>query len=363
MSARARNVAVGLTVIVGLALLGTLVLMFTGRPGWSQSGYSIQFVLDDAGGLRDGSAVQLNGMAIGKIMTVDFRDGDAARGLVVTARIEEGRRIPANVRVEATPPPMGMGSSVLRLISPLATQGAQQFLPTDGTAVVTGKIGGVMVQMETLADSLQQFMQAVNTGTSPDGTPLPPDSPLALMMTSLGKVNDTLDATLTLIGDPANQENVKVTLANVRELSTQVLAAMDDVKTLVASTQTLLNSGQDLLASGQDLMASGQGLITQAGETMTEITHATTRASGDLERLTSNLIQNTEDLSRTMAILNATLAKIERGEGTVGKLLNDPHLHNNLVDIAEQMTNVMNDLQVLIKEWRDRGVGIRVRLQ
>jgi len=354
MSVQSRNVAVGLTVIAGLVLLGALVLMFTGRPSWSQGGYDIQVVLDDAAGLRDGSVVQLNGMAVGKIVSVDFRDGDASRGLLAVARIDQGRRIPTGVRVEATPPPMGMGSSVLRLISPPATHGTDQFLSTDGSAIITGRVGGVMPQLETLAASLQQFMDAVNTGTGPEGTPLPADSPLALLTTSLHKVNRTLDATLTLLDDAENQQNIKVTLANVREFSTQALAAMDDVKTLIASSQSLL-------ASGQELFTSGQGLIAQAGDAMTEVTNATTRASADLDRLTQNLIQNTEELSRTMTILNAALAKIEQGEGTAGKLLNDPRLHDNLVDIAEQMTSIMKDLQALVQEWKDRGVGIRLR--
>ena len=101
MSVQLRNVAVGFTVILGLVLLGTMVLMFTGRPNWSQGGYDLQVVLDNAAGLRDGSTVQLNGMAIGKVLSVDFRDGDAARGLLIVARIEAGRRIPANVQAGA----------------------------------------------------------------------------------------------------------------------------------------------------------------------------------------------------------------------------------------------------------------------
>jgi len=346
MSVQARNVAVGLTVIMGLVLLAALVMVFTGRPSWSQSGYDIRVTLDDAGGLRNGSVVQLNGMEIGKVIGVDFRDGDASRGLMAVARIDMDRRIPASVRAEATPPAMGMGSSVLRLILLPTERGTEQYLPTDGTAVITGRAGGLMLQMETLAGNLEQLVLAVNTGASPDGSPLPADSPIALVTVSLHKVNLALDAALTLM-DAENQQNVKVTLANARELSTSALAAMDDVKAL--------------LASGQSLLDSGQGLLTQAGEAITEVTRATTRASTDLDRLTQNLIDNTEQLSRTMATLNTALAKLEQGEGTAGKLLNDPRLYGNLVDITDQMTHVMNDLQVLVQEWKDRGVGIRLR--
>ncbi|MCL2700564.1 MAG: MlaD family protein [Phycisphaerae bacterium] len=355
MSASSRNIAVGLTVIVGLVLLGALALVFTGRPMWSQSGYDLRVVLDDAAGLRDGSAVQLNGMDIGKVISVDFRDGDAAKGLIALARIDAGRRIPATAQAEATPPPMGMGSSVLRLSSPLAPQGAEgKFLPIDNSALLVGRSGGLMRQMETLAEGIGQLMLALNTGAGPDGQTLPPDSPVALLTASLKKVNLTLDATLTLIGDPDNQQNVNITLANARELSTQALATMDDVKTLIAS-------GRDLMTSGQGLITSGQGLITQAGETMTEITHATTKASASVDRLTQNLIDNTEQLSRTLTTLNAALIKLEQGEGTAGKLLNDPRLYGNLVDIAEQMNSVMKDLQLLVQEWKDRGVGIRLK--
>jgi len=337
MSVRGRNVAVGLTVMAGLAMLGVLSLLFSGLPSWTRGGYDLSVALDNAGGLRNGDAVNLNGKAVGKVTSIEFSDGDPAKGLMIHARLDSDQKIPADVKAVVVPPAVGMGTSVLNFVAPMTGQASKEFLPTDGTAVVQGSTVPGMTEMmqkaSVLLDQIGVTLTAINTGAGPGGTTLPADSPIALLTGSLKKMSAALDATLAVVGDKDNQQNIKLTLANLRTFTTQGVAAMGEVK----------------------------GLLAQASGVMTDITKATSKASNNVDQLTQNLIRNTEDVSRTMATLNAALTKMERGDGTAGKLLNDPKLYNNLVDITEQMTSIMKDLQLLVKEWKDRGVGIKLK--
>jgi len=54
------------------------------------------------------------------------------------------------------------------------------------------------------------------------------------------------------------------------------------------------------------------------------------------------------------------VAKVERGEGTAGRLMTDERLYIELVDTVEQFTALMEEMQMLVQQWREEGVGVRL---
>ena len=98
MTENARNILIGLTVLVALALLGGMILIFAGLPGPFQTGYRIRLRFASTGNAQEGDTVHLNGLPVGKITEIHFADGDPRKGVTMVARIDRGVSIPANVR-------------------------------------------------------------------------------------------------------------------------------------------------------------------------------------------------------------------------------------------------------------------------
>lgn len=57
--------------------------------------------------------------------------------------------------------------------------------------------------------------------------------------------------------------------------------------------------------------------------------------------------------------LNATIAKANTGQGTVGRLMNDPQLYTNLADAAERLSQTLRDVQALVRRIREEGVDVK----
>ena len=57
------------------------------------------------------------------------------------------------------------------------------------------------------------------------------------------------------------------------------------------------------------------------------------------------------DLEGMLSKFNAVADKIERGEGSVGKLLNDEELYNNLAGASAQLEALLEDMKLNPKRY------------
>ena len=66
-------------------------------------------------------------------------------------------------------------------------------------------------------------------------------------------------------------------------------------------------------------------------------------------------------MSKLLDQANVITAKINDGQGTAGKLVNDPKLYEGLVDTTTQLNATVKDLQRLIQQWEQEGVALKLR--
>ena len=59
--------------------------------------------------------------------------------------------------------------------------------------------------------------------------------------------------------------------------------------------------------------------------------------------------------------INRLATTIESGEGTVGQLINDPKLYQNLLTATNRFSKLLADLQLLAEKWKQSGVGIKLK--
>ena len=96
MKENTRNVIVGITMLSGLALLGVMILLFAGMPSLFKGGYTLRIRFPSTADVKVGDPVHLSGIRIGEITAIGFADGDARRGVCMTARIDSQQAQHAN---------------------------------------------------------------------------------------------------------------------------------------------------------------------------------------------------------------------------------------------------------------------------
>lgn len=57
--------------------------------------------------------------------------------------------------------------------------------------------------------------------------------------------------------------------------------------------------------------------------------------------------------------LEAIIAKVSKGDGTIGKLMNDPRLYEELNEAAQRLTVTLRDLQSMVRKVKEEGLELK----
>jgi ABC-type transporter Mla subunit MlaD len=57
--------------------------------------------------------------------------------------------------------------------------------------------------------------------------------------------------------------------------------------------------------------------------------------------------------------LETIIAKVSKGDGTIGKLMNDPRLYEELSEAAQRLTITLRDLQAMVRKVKEEGLELK----
>jgi phospholipid/cholesterol/gamma-HCH transport system substrate-binding protein len=293
---------VGLTVLIGMVLLAVLMVAFAGLPQAFQTGNTIHILFDRTFDIEPGDSVFLRGKKVGVVTEVDFTDGDLRKGVTISARINSDIRLTRNIQAHVyTKGLVGKGYLSLFPKGEIPEGAPDEFYPADETITLKG-----------LHD----------TGSNL----LPPE--LVQAFQDFGKLARNLN---DLIAPEAPAE----TLA-----TTQPTSQPQPIPTGLKGSIVRLNRTLDTMNA---FFAKGEKSLTGADE------------------LIRQLIIDAEDVSKVLHSLQQAVDKINEGDGTAGKLINDPKLYDNLVRVSERMDDMIKDFQRLAKKWETKGMGVKLK--
>ena len=70
--------------------------------------------------------------------------------------------------------------------------------------------------------------------------------------------------------------------------------------------------------------------------------------------------KTSEEMGETLIELRRILNKINTGQGTVGKLVNDDKLYNNLVDSSEELKVAIEKLKKTLDKTSEKGIQVKI---
>ncbi|MCC7408816.1 MAG: MCE family protein [Phycisphaeraceae bacterium] len=334
MTERGRNIAVGITVLISLAGLGCMLMLFGYGAAMLQPGYSVRLEINAAGGLVKGSRVRINGIGVGEVRSVDLRD-PPTDGVVAYLRINNGVKIPKQAVVQAQSPSLLGGSAVLVLdVGSLTAEQAMDYLPTDGTAVLSTRVAGsgveaMMSQLEaSLAEPLGQLKRVAASLET-----------LSVQWAEVGK-------NINALVEPRSAEQVDAG------------TAPGNVATLIARADTRLKELSGVL-QGLDAWLNDTELHSDFKSTLVETRKTAEQLSTSINQLTGRLVSVSDELNKTLATISGTVEKASAGQGTLGKMLADPALYDNLNDAAERLNLLINEARLLMEKWKAEGLPVQ----
>lgn len=278
---------------VGLLVVVSLVALTAGLLWVSQTslwdrGTPVYAVTTDAGNLSSGDPVVYLGVQVGSVKEVRL----VGRQVVVRLRIGGVDSLPADTRAIIRPSGF-LGSQLVEL---LAGDSARPLSPDD----------------------------SIPATTAPD---------LQSVATRLGdQTGDVMARARELLSEAS--------VRDVRRSTADLASAMETLNQMVQEQRSTVSAliGNLDRASAQLAAAAEDGEIRRAVANLDSVSHRLRRASTDLESSSSSL--------------SSILDKMDRGEGSLGRLVNDETLYVNATEAVEKLQSASEEIAALSRAIR-----------
>ena len=162
-----------------------------------------------------------------------------------------------------------------------------------------------------------------STGTSSEFFPEETQKKLEELITGISAfVKNSND----VVGDTENKTNLKAALANLADASKEAVDTIRQIKEAADAGKTMLQNADIRTA-----------------------------------QLTTSLVTTSDKLGEVTTHLESVLEKIDNGEGTAGKLVNDGRLYEQLLEDSKQLHLVLQDIKTFVTESKEKGISIKLK--
>ena len=304
-----KEVATGFFVILSIGLLVAGINFLKGNSFfWGDDYYYAYFL--NSGQVTPATDVVVNGVIVGKVLDVQLTDDkDSLKRVIIRFNIQDKNfKIPVGSKVEAGAIDLFSKGLIVRA-NPDISKGFYE----PGNEVPGIVLTDITTQVKSYVDPITQKLQ--------------------LIMTSVDKTVTDLSA----FWDTTASSEMESSLREVKLAIKKFGNAASEIEALVVEEKVKLSR---IMSNVQDITYN----LKKSNDTVKAIVGNVKRITDDL--VTADFKGVIENAKNTLAKVNTSLEAANNGEGTLGKLLGDESLYNELVRTNQELQNLVNDLQV-----------------
>jgi phospholipid/cholesterol/gamma-HCH transport system substrate-binding protein len=276
-----------LGIFVVLVILAAVVTVET-LNGWHffKHGYSASALFATVQDLKQGDAVKMAGVQIGRVDNIGIEDNKVRVSMTINADAPVKTDCMATIKFTGL-----MGQNFVNV--DFGSASAPHII--DGSVLATVEqpdLNAIMAKLNDAASGIQNAMKGF-TGDS---------------------INNLLGPLTDLIKQ--NGGNLSATVTNIESITGQIASGQGTVGKLIYD-QSLYNSAMDTVSNLQTTVASAQLMFNNV-----------TNGQGTIGKLMTDAAVYNE-MAASMTNLHEILLKINNGQGTVGKLVNNQDFYKN----------------------------------
>ena len=305
-----KEISIGLIFIVALALF---IWGFNFLKGFNlfKEQRVIYAVYDQVSGLTKANPVSVNGLKVGQVSDIYF-EPDFSGKIIVEITVETEIPIPANSIALIYSSDL-MGSKAINLM-----------LGDDLNYINSGDTLSTRVEA-SLKEAVNQQIQ-----------------PLKLKAEELILSIDSVVTVIKSIFNEKAKENLSNSLASIQQTFANLESASSNLDTLVASQKTRL----------AQIMFNLESITNTIQDNEDNIDNILTNFSTLSDSLAQAHIPETfANINRVADDVAVIVDKINNGEGSIGMLVNDENLYNDLQETAEQLHLLLEDIRINPKRY------------
>jgi phospholipid/cholesterol/gamma-HCH transport system substrate-binding protein len=292
------------SVKVGVLSLLTIFLLYFGINflkgiNVMNNGRVFYAYYDNVSGLTEGNSVTVKGYKIGTITKINF-DLEKENLLKVTLHVENGINIPLN--------------TIAKIMS-------TDLMGTKGISLSLGDTSVMSVSGSELASSIESSLQdEVNAQILP-------------LKNKTEQLIGSIDSVMTVITSVLNKD--------ARESLTKSLVSLDHTFSTLSETMLVVDK----------MVNENEKNISTIMTNFTSISSNLNASNEEIKNIISNFSSISDSLAKadilsTLSSIDKITSKINNSEGSLGQLVNDKELYNNLKDASQELDELIADMKL-----------------
>ena len=268
---------VGVFASIGLLLAMVVIFMLGGQNRFLERNYIIYSNFESISGLRAGAPVQLAGLKVGYVDDIHFPKNINEKMMTVVLRIR--KEFQDRIREDSTATIETQGLLGDKFIYITMGSEVQPVIPNKGTID-----SRVTTSIFSLADKAGSILD------------------------DIGDASESIKNALGSFSDKKGGGDIKASIKSIKNILAEIERGKGFVHAIIYDPK-----GAQIVSAVADTMDSVRGIVATADK----------ESQGQLGGLINNLRYASADLK-------TILATVRRGEGTVGRLINDPSIYNEI---------------------------------
>lgn len=289
-----------------------LILSFNFLKGKTllKTGNYIYAKYTDTKGIKISNPVYVKGFQVGAVADIENADPNL-ESIIVSIKLTDTYNIPANSVAVINENPLGTPSIEIKL-------GDNKAYLKQGDTLLTAESKGLLSGvMDKLGPVTQQLEKTIAT-------------------------LDTVLKNLNTVFDPQTKNNLQSVIANVNKTTESLVISS-------ASLQQMLNQQTGSIAQSMNNVNKFTKNLSENNERINQSINNVTKATENFSK--ADLVGSVDQLKTAIGNLNALVTKINSDEGSLGKLINDKALYNNLNSTIRSANILVDDLRIHPKRY------------
>lgn len=336
---RARDLRVGLFVLAGLILSGLVIFLIGDERRLFDTSVEYKTSFADVQGLKPGAPIRMGGIDIGHVAKVGYGPDPKDTNIHVTMEIVESEapRIRADSVARIAAKGL-LGDKMLEITKGVGPEPLPpgSHIPGEMPTDMMGKVSGMAEKAETTLDNIQKVTESI----ADENLQRDLHETVASMNRLMKQVTEGEGYPHRFLTDREEAERISRTLASLDRASTELASTLREVRGVVARVKEGPGFAHDVIYG-----AGPQKQIQQFGDAADELA-STLRGIRESDSFAHDVLyggkgDGAEALANVTAMtgdLRAIVSDIRAGKGTVGALLVDPSIY-------EDMKSVLGNVQ------------------
>lgn len=292
-SNKAKAFTIGLSVIIAIVIVYFGIEYLKGNNIFKPANYYYTSY-NNVAGLAQSAPVTLNGYKVGLVRDIEI-DYSAPGKVKVELSLDKGLTLPEGTEVMLSTDMLG--TSTVELIL-----GSGKSTIEIGSTIPGRQADGLMSKVtDDILPAVGQIMPKIDS-----------------LLTSLNQIaaNPAINSSLN---------HINTAMANIESSSQQLSTAMKSMPSVASNAQTTMSN------------------VRHMSESLTAIANDLTVVAGKLKELP--IEQTMENVYQTSQTLKELMAQLNDKNSTLGKMLNDPTLYNNLSRASSSLDSLLIDVK------------------